>query len=90
MELLSWICNKNDGFYVENPKQGNTDIDSEFLNHTHRIIQDFSEMLNAMSESINHENIIDPQEAKRIRNEWESLKKYSEEFVLACESGVFS
>jgi hypothetical protein len=89
-DLLSWLCSNNGGFYVNNPKAEKTSVDSEYLAHTQRIIKDFSELLNAMSESIAHENAIDPTEAKRIRKEWESLKQFSEEFVCACEKGVFA
>lgn len=89
-DLLMWLCHKNNGFFVSNPKTGKTSIDSEYLSHTQRIIQDFSEMLNAMSESISNDSSIDAKEAKRIRKEWESLKQYSEEFVCGCEKGVFA
>lgn len=88
-ELISWLCNQNDGFYVHNPEIKPDTIDSEFIAHTRRMIQDFSDLLNVMSDSIANDNAIDKREAKDIRQEWESLKQYGEEFVCACEDGMF-
>lgn len=88
-DLVSWLCEQNNGFFVSNPEVRHKTVDNEFISHTRRMIQDFSELLNVMSESISDDNAIDKQESKKIRQEWESLKQLSEEFVCACEKGLF-
>lgn len=89
-ELPSWICQQGDGFFVPNPPAvGDGAIVSEFVSHTQRMIQDFSELLGVMSDSIAHEDRIDGQEAQLIRREWQRLKQYGERFVCACERGLF-
>jgi len=88
--LPSWVCEQASGFFVPNPPDvRNGAIVGEFVAHTQRMIQDFSELLSVMSDSIAHEDRIDSREAKQIRHEWQRLKQYGERFVFACEQGLF-
>ncbi len=89
-ELPSWICERAGGFFVRNPEVRGDAIDREFIAHTQRMIQDFSELLGVVSESIVDDNRVDKEEADQIRRKWESLKQYGEEFVCACELGMFA
>jgi hypothetical protein len=88
-KLVEWLCERCDGYFVNNPDIRKQKIDAEFIAHTQRMIQNFSELLRAMSESISNDGRIDGREAVKIRREWEDLKRYAESFVAACEQGMF-
>ncbi len=87
--LLQWLCRQRDGYFVQNPAAVARDFGSAYVNHTQKMLQDFSELLQVMSESIANDGRIDTQESGRIRQEWEELKRYGEQFVCACEQGLF-
>ena len=57
---------------------------------TQKILQEFSDLLDAVSSSVENDGDIDAKEAKRIRREWEDLKRITESFVVACERGVYA
>ncbi len=88
-DLSEWLCAQEGGFFVNNPDVNEDAVDGEFVAQTQRIIHDFSDLLRVMAESIANENRIDPDEARQIREEWETLKRYTEQFVYACEQGLF-
>jgi hypothetical protein len=53
------------------------------------VVEDFGELLTAVSSSIENDGQITPEEADRIRQTWESLKTEAERFVVACERGIY-
>lgn len=83
---VEWLCRKTDGFRVDNPKKagGKKRV---MLESTQTIVQEFSHLLQAVSESYADDNKVDAGEAKRIRKEWEALKVVAETFVISCEHG---
>jgi hypothetical protein len=89
-ELPSWVCEQAGGFFVRNPEVRGDAVNQEFIARTQRIIQDFSELLAVVSQSMADDNRIDREEAGQIRRKWQSLKQYGEEFVCACELGMFA
>lgn len=85
---IEWLCRQADGYFVENVKP--EDIDAIPLLHmTRRIVREFSELLDVLTESIENDGRIDLLESEKIRNEWEQLKSSAESFVSACEEGVY-
>lgn len=85
---VHWLCQQAGGFFVANPvSQANPD--SQVLRSTQEILKEFSELLSEVSKSFDQDQAISPDEARRIRTEWEELKTLTEEFVVACEAGVF-
>lgn len=87
-EPVAWLCQQADGFFVENPdikKQEQVPV----LTATKKILQEFSELLEAVTDSVNNDSRVDPKEAKRIRMEWDALKRAGEQFVSACEKGIY-
>jgi hypothetical protein len=87
-EPVAWLCEQADGFLVKNPdaeKPSQTPV----INATKKILQEFSELLEAVTDSVNDDSKVDAAEAKRIRAEWEQLKREGERFVVACERGVY-
>lgn len=86
---LEWLCQKAGGYYV--PNVATREIDAIPLLHmTRRIVREFSDLLDVMTESIENDGLIDLNEANSIRTEWENLKSSAESFVAACESGRYA
>ncbi|MGE0268236.1 MAG: phage regulatory CII family protein [Candidatus Omnitrophota bacterium] len=89
-EMINWICQKADGFFARNPKDNEfPTIGAKVLKNVHMLIKEFSEALEAISQSYDEGKRITRKESDRIRKEWEDLKCIGEGFVRACESGKF-
>lgn len=89
-EMINWICQIADGFFARNPRgEEFTTISAKVLKNVHSLIKEFSEALEAISQSYNDGKRITRKESERIRKEWEDLKCIGEGFVRACESGKF-
>ena len=89
-EIINWVCQIADGHFVKNVGKDKKFVDANILKNIQRFIKEFSEALDAITESYNHEKKITLQEAKEIRKEWEDLKSIGEGFVEACEAGRFN
>jgi hypothetical protein len=85
---IEWLCQKADGYFVRNPPAEKTEA-IPLLHMTRRIVREFSELLDALTESIENDGIIDRSEAGNIRAEWEKLKSSAETFAVSCEKGVY-
>ena len=85
--LLDWLCEQRGSFRADNPNI--KEVNPSVLENTQTILREFSELLEAVTESYAHQQRIDPEEAMRIRKEWEDLKRVAEGFVFSCEAGVF-
>lgn len=86
---IEWLCRQADGYYV--PNIPTEDIDAIPLLHmTRRVVREFSDLLDVLTESIENDGKIDLAEAERIRVEWEKLKSSAESFVTACEKGTYA
>ncbi|HBG61565.1 MAG: hypothetical protein A2Y03_10395 [Omnitrophica WOR_2 bacterium GWF2_38_59] len=89
INIINWVCQAADGYFVENPKVSRSDTDAKVMVNMQSIIKEFSETLATISESYNDDKKISLNEAEAIRKEWEDLKRVAESFVRACESGKF-
>ncbi len=86
---VAWLCQKADGFFV--PNAAHQKIDAIPLLHmTRRIVREFSDLLDVLTESIENDGRIDLDEAEKIRIEWEQLKSSAESFTTSCEKGVYA
>ena len=85
---VDWLCERLDSFRVRNPAPEG-DVAESVLDATQIILKEFSDMLEAVTQSYDNGHRIDLDEAARIRKEWEELKRVGEHFVRSCESGVF-
>lgn len=89
--MIDWLCQQTGSFRVENlPVKPEVDIEQSVLKNTQVILKGFSEVLEAVTESYANGQRIDLQESERIRREWEKMKSVAEQFVCACEKGVFN
>lgn len=87
--VVGWLCHEAGGFYVPNPSEPKTDVGTELLVNTQRLVKDFSQLLLTVTKSIEDDGEIEPVEADRIREAWELFKTTVEAFTVACERGVF-
>jgi hypothetical protein len=91
IHMIRWLCNEADGFYVSNPvPELRKSLDEAIFNETRSMVREFSELLDAVTESVEHDPGIDPIEADTIREKWEDLKACVERFVISCEKGHYT
>src|SRR3954471_24320255 len=75
IRLIRWLCNQADGFYVSNPvPEIRKSIDEEIYKETRAMVRDFSELLEAVTSSVENDPYVDADEADVIRDRWEDLK----------------
>jgi hypothetical protein len=86
---VRWLCQQADGYFVPNAPDQEVDA-IPLLHMTRRIVREFSDLLDVLTESIENDGKIDLVEAEKIRVEWEELKSSAESFVGACEKGVYA
>lgn len=86
---IQWLCQKADGYFVPNAPLQSIDA-IPLLHMTRRIVREFSDLLDVLTESIENDGRIDLDEAEKIRVEWEELKSSAESFVSACEKGMYA
>lgn len=90
IRLVRWMCNEAGGFFVANPVLDlRKPTEQSVFGETQRMMRDFSELLDAVTESVDDDSCIDPHEADIIRQRWEDLKASAERFVLAAEAGHY-
>jgi hypothetical protein len=90
IRVVRWLCNEAGGFFVSNPvPEIRKSVDEEIYAETRAMVRDFSELLDAVTESVEDDPDIDPDEADVIRQRWEDLKACVERFVISCERGHY-
>lgn len=90
IHVVRWLCNEAGGFFVSNPVlDQHRPADQGIFTETRGMVRDFSELLDAVTESVEDDAAIDLQEADLIRQKWEDLKACAERFVMACEKGTY-
>lgn len=88
--LIDCLCELANSYRVDNFSDTDKMNKKDVVDIIPRIIKEFSETLDAISKSYNDDKLIDEDEAKLIRKEWNELKSLTEGFVRACEEGVFA
>src|SRR3954470_20914595 len=90
IRVVRWLCNEADGFYVSNPvPEIRKSLDETIFAETRSMVRDFSELLDAITESVEGDSSVDSDEADKIRQKWEDLKACVERFSMACEKGQY-
>ena len=90
IRLIRFLCNEAGGFFVANPvPELRKSLDETIFSETRSMVREFSELLDAVTESVETEPGIDPNEADLIRQKWEDLKACVERFALGCEKGHY-
>jgi hypothetical protein len=86
---IEWLCGQAGGLFVVPLHASDSEVDKRYIDHTRKLLAEFSDLLQVMSDSMAHENRIDEAEADEIRTQWQRLQGYGESFVRACEAGRF-
>jgi hypothetical protein len=90
IRLIRFLCNEAGGFFVANPVPDlRKSLDETVFAQTRAMVRDFSELLEAVTESVEDDSLIDADEADVIRQKWEDLKACVEKFTVSCEKGHF-
>ncbi len=89
-KIINWICQSAGGYFVKNIYSNKTDINIDILQNIQRFVKEFSETLDTIVQSYNDDKKISDNDAQKIREEWEDLKRIGESFVRACEAGKFN
>jgi len=87
--IIGWLCEQAGGFFVENAKAG--EIESEPIRlapATSKVVKQFADLLSTVAGAAS-DSRINLAEARRIRKEWENLKRVAEGYVKYCEEGNF-
>ncbi len=82
--LVEWLCEGAGGIFVPNPSTKRPADPLKVLAQTQKLVREFSDLLDVIAQSM-ADGKVDPAEARRIREEWEQLKRHAEGFVRACE-----
>ncbi len=88
-QIVNWLCHAANGFYVANPHAEGGNRAADLLGSTQKVVEEFSNVLSTISQSIENDGQITREEAARIRESWEELKSGGESFVNACERGFY-
>ncbi len=88
-DLINWVCQIADGYFVKNQSLKRINPDVEALKNIQLFIKEFSQALDAISKSYDDDKRIDAKESVKIRKAWENLKRVGEAFVRECEHGDF-
>lgn len=90
IRLVRFLCNEAGGFFVANPvPELRRNLDESIFAETRGMVREFSELLDAITASVEITPGINSQEADHIRQKWEDLKACLEKFVISCEKGFF-
>ena len=82
--IVEWLCERSDGTFVANPEGKIPSDPLAVLGQTQKLVGEFSDLLGVIAQSM-ADGKVDAAEARRIRGEWEALKRHAEGFVRACE-----
>ncbi|MEN7972919.1 MAG: phage regulatory CII family protein [Verrucomicrobiota bacterium] len=86
---IAWLCRQADGYFVPNAPHQSVEA-APLLHMTRRVVREFSDLLDVLTESIENDGRVDLDEAEKIRVEWEELKSSAESFVSSCEKGLYA
>lgn len=89
INIIQWLCQSSGGFLVKNVE---TDINQSknLIIDMQKIIKEFSDVLTAISESIEDDNRISKKEATQIRKEWQELKSLGEGVIICIQKGLYN
>lgn len=86
--IIRWLSNRSGGYFIVNP-ENQAPEEKELMQATNQIIQEFASLLSLVAHAAS-DGSITPDEAKKIRANWQNLKSTTEGFVHHCENGEFA
>lgn len=86
LSLLEWFAEEFGCVLIRNPAV--SAAESLAVQKISEILRDFAAVIDETGKAVeDHE--ITPEEAEKIRAKWEIMKRTTEEFILACETGRY-
>ena len=85
-DLLQWMAEEYDCILINNPLISVTTCPA--ISKISEILQDFAAVVEETGKAEKNERIT-REKAEKIRAKWEIMKRTTEEFILACETGVY-
>jgi hypothetical protein len=85
---IDWLCAQAGGVFVADTSGSKSSLPN-MIQQTHKILKEFSDLIDVISVGMTDDGKIDRQESNRIRDEWQQMKTIVESFVTACEKGVY-
>ena len=82
--IVEWLCERSGGCFVANSDGKTPGNPLAVLGETQKLVREFSDLLDVIAKSMS-DGKVDAVEARRIRQEWEQLKRHTEGFVRSCE-----
>jgi hypothetical protein len=71
---VEWLCEQCNGFFCRNPEVEMAATPVGMVGETRRVVREFSELLDAITEGLEDDEKVFRSETARIRKEWEDLK----------------
>src|SRR5437016_11097558 len=91
VNLVRWLCHEAGGFFVSDPVPDlRQPREQSIFDETRTMMREFSELLDAVSKSVEPDHSIDPQEADELPQKRADLKACVERLVVGCEEGKHS
>lgn len=87
ISILEKLAEEFGYLLIENPAITTTETPA--IQQIAAILKEFSAVIEEIS-TANADGRIEPHEADQIRSKWEVMKRITEEFVLACETGKYN
>lgn len=88
LEVIQFLCRIARGYYTANPQTG-TSTTTTFVSATVAALNDFADLLQMAERSFSDDGVIDEDESRLLRKNWDKLKGRLEHFIVACEEGHF-
>lgn len=85
---VDWLCAQAGGVFVADTCANKSSLPN-MIQQTHKILKEFSDLIDVISAGMTDDGRIDRDESNRIREEWQQMKTIVESFVRACEKGVY-
>ena len=85
---IDWLCAQAGGVFVADTTANKSSLPN-MIQQTHKILKEFSDLIDVISAGMTDDGRIDRDESNRIREEWQQMKTIVESFVRACEKGVY-
>ena len=69
---------------TDKPRAGHS-----FVTATVTALNDFADLMQMAEKSLTDDGVIDEDEAKKLRKNWDRLKGRLEHFIVSCEEGAY-
>ncbi len=87
-DLVQYICHRAGGYFTPNIMLED-EHGRRFLSETVQILDKFADLIRYAEQSLHNDGVIDEEEGRQLRRNWDGLKSRLESFIVGCENGLF-